>query len=470
MNGGAGDDYFYEEGHSLVIGGAGDDWIDNYGANTVIAFNAGDGNDTVYVHDALTVSLGGIAEADLNLSEDGTDLILRAGTDSIRFYRRNEADARTWPAMHLQVVGDQIRMYDLTGLVNAFYASQAGNASFHMSLADVLPRYQTDASYAYAYGGDLAVRYARGNLDSSVGGEMVLPVLLDEPFGASPQSITERFGPRIVGSSGNEVLTGTSGGEGISGGDGMDWIDAGAGDDLLIGGPGDDLLFGGAGSDTFVYNVGDGIDTIFDQSGSNTVAFGSGIAPTDLSLDLGSLFLHIGPAGGIHFESFDPANPYDPRDVDQFVFADGSRVTYEALIDRGFDLYGTEGADAIAGTATKDRIRGGHGNDILSGGRGSDTYFYNAGDGADTIVELSDPGSRDALQFGASINPPSARAARSEVDLVISFATDAGSVTLRGWYGTNGPGVEQFSFADGTTWDAGYLQSLVQTNRPPVLA
>ena len=59
--------------------------------------------------------------------------------------------------MHLQVVGDQIRMYDLTGLVNAFYASQAGNASFHMSLADVLPGYQTDASYAYAYGDDLAV-------------------------------------------------------------------------------------------------------------------------------------------------------------------------------------------------------------------------------------------------------------------------------------------------------------------------
>src|SRR5207237_4256744 len=46
----------------------------------------------------------------------------------------------------------------------------------------------------------------------------------------------------------------------------------------------------------------------------------------------------------------------------------------------------------------------------------------------------------------------------------------AGSVTLRDWYGTNGPGIEQVSFADGTTWDAAYLQSLVQTNRPPVLA
>src|SRR5207237_8749413 len=94
----------------------------------------------------------------------------------------------------------------------------------------------------------------------------------------------------------------------------------------------------------------------------------------------------------------------------------------------------------------------------------------NAGDGADTIVELSDPGSLDVLQFGAGINAPSVRAARSEEDLVITFATGAGSVTLRGWYGTNGPGIEQVSFAAGKTWDAGALQSQVQTNRPPVLA
>ena len=40
--------------------------------------------------------------------------------------------------------------------------------------------------------------------------------------------------------------------------------DFGASDDVIIGGAGDDLLYGGGGSDLFVFEEGDGADTIFD--------------------------------------------------------------------------------------------------------------------------------------------------------------------------------------------------------------
>ncbi len=51
----------------------------------------------------------------------------------------------------------------------------------------------------------------------------------------------------------------------LNGGGGNDTIYGGTGNDKLIGGKGDDILFGGAGYDTYVYNIGDGHDTIYDS-------------------------------------------------------------------------------------------------------------------------------------------------------------------------------------------------------------
>ena len=60
----------------------------------------------------------------------------------------------------------------------------------------------------------------------------------------------------IFGTSANDTLTGTSGSDTILGQ---------AGDDTLTGGLGNDTLQGGLGSDTYVFNLGDGQDTIFDN-------------------------------------------------------------------------------------------------------------------------------------------------------------------------------------------------------------
>lgn len=89
-------------------------------------------------------------------------------------------------------------------------------------------------------------------------------------------------------SDGNDTLLASTlvvGNNLIYGGNGSDQIIGGNQNDTIIGGKGNDLLFGGPGSDTYVFNLGDGQDTISDvvfsnatQSDSNILNFkGSGI-------------------------------------------------------------------------------------------------------------------------------------------------------------------------------------------------
>lgn len=459
IHAGNGDDYVYiETAANFVIGGAGADWIDVWGADSVIAYNSGDGEDTVYAAEGFTLSLGGVAAEDVTLEADGLDVLVRAGGDAIRLSRQWEMDPRAWPALRLQILAQDVRVYDLAPLIQTVNA-QGGT----VNLVEAQP---VSTGFAEAYGGDLAYEYAKGRLDEGVSADAVLPLIADPAFGTSPQAISNPSGPAVAGSG---VVSGSAASESIIGSDGADLVYAGAGDDMLVGGAGDDLLFGGPGGDTYEYNLGDGVDTVTDLSlpwAPNTVRFGPGIDAGMLSLGLGSLLLRIGDVGAIHFESFDPANVFGARDADRFVFADGTSLTYEQLIARGFDVVGSDAADVLQGTNVTDRIRGGRGDDFLAGGSGSDSYFHGMGDGTDVIVEAQGAEGVDQLRFAAGVDPSSIAVARAADDLVLTVNESTGSVTLAGWY-AGGPGVELVSFADGTTWDAAYLASLVQTNRAP---
>ena len=204
----------------------------------------------------------------------------------------------------------------------------------------------------------------------------------------STTSLASFFGPTIT--EGNDTIATAAGDDVINALGGNDIVDAGAGSDIIAGGAGDDTLMGGPGDDTYIYNSGDGVDTINDTSlpgGTNTLEFGAGIDSADLSLDLGSLLMHIGTSGdALHLSNFDPNNVLGPRTIETFRFADGTVLSYNQLVQRGFDLTGTDGNDSITGTNVVDRITvlagddilvGGRGNDSLRGGAGNDTYIFN---------------------------------------------------------------------------------------------
>jgi len=59
---------------------------------------------------------------------------------------------------------------------------------------------------------------------------------------------------------------------------GNDQLYASVNGDTLVGGTGNDILTGSTGSDTYIYNVGDGADTVIDASVNNKIVFGAGIS------------------------------------------------------------------------------------------------------------------------------------------------------------------------------------------------
>jgi Ca2+-binding RTX toxin-like protein len=168
---------------------------------------------------------------------------------------------------------------------------------------------------------------------------------------------------------------------------GDDELMGGRGDDTLAGGAGNDALSGGSGDDTYFFNLGDGVDTIHDTSlpgEGNTIQFGTGIMPDDLSLGIGSFIIRVGTNGDVlHLTPFDPDNALGAHSIETFRFADGTTLNYSQLVARGFDLTGTPGNDSVNGTNVVDRIRGLAGNDTLNGGSGDDVL--DGGTGTDTM-------------------------------------------------------------------------------------
>jgi Ca2+-binding RTX toxin-like protein len=247
-------------------------------------------------------------------------------------------------------------------------------------------------------------------------------------------------------------------------------LSGGGDNDTFIGGAGNDTLRGGTGNDIYLFNLGDGVDTITDTSlpgEGNTVEFGAGIAPTDLSLGVGSLLIRVGTNGdAIHLTNFDPTNVLGPRTIESFRFADGTGLSYDQLVARGFDLTGTAGHDTITGTNVVDQINGlagddtiqaGAGEDLLNGGAGSDSYIYNLGDGIDTIDDTAAVGAGNRLQFGAGISQTGLTFTRDEVARTLTIdvggsGTDQLVLTNFDLIGANGSlVVETLAFADGST-------------------
>jgi Ca2+-binding RTX toxin-like protein len=219
-------------------------------------------------------------------------------------------------------------------------------------------------------------------------------------------------------------------------------ITGNGGANVLTGGAGNDTLTGGGGSDAYVYNLGDGDDTITNAQDSvpgsiDSIVFGPGILPQhivvqrDPSTTDGIKLSVRDPVSGLITGSitvkkgFDEAIATDILDEVRFLDAPGTVWTAAAL--RALYLLGTTGADTLTGFSSDDLISGGLGGDTLTGGGGSDTYVYNLGDGDDTITNAQDsaPGSIDRIRFGAGLLPQHVTVVRD------SLSTDGAKLVVR---------------------------------------
>ena len=314
---------------------------------------------------------------------------------------------------------------------------------------------------------------------------------------------------RLEGGQGNDTLT--------AAGD-KDVLDGGAGDDLLragttdtadvrgttyIGGQGNDTIRGSRANDVYVFNRGDGSDTLKDFSGlavfTDELRFGAGIARADIRARRSHSDLVIGIAGAPAGDSITIQRWFDDVSgtfhIERFGFADGSVMSAQDMdqLAQATGVQGTDGDDQLLGTVyhadrlfggagqdtltacgSGDLLDGGAGDDVLGtdtgseratvfiGGAGADTihgsyyadsYHYQRGDGDDTIFErvVSDGSTQDSLHFGENITPEDIRTARVGDGMVITVdGQDGDRITLPGWFQSQQDlGLQRVTFTDG---------------------
>ncbi|MBB4819807.1 Ca2+-binding RTX toxin-like protein [Pseudomonas alcaligenes] len=469
--GGAGDDTLKvatTAKGSLLAGGTGSDTLfGSYYADTY-AFNLGDGKDTVvetstYSNITDTLRFGeGIAASDIQVQKVGVDLV---------FAHRNGSDQVT---------------------VKNWFNTTASTAT------------AVDASRVER------IEFADG---SSWDVNQIQSQII------------------VLGTTQADTLNGWAGDEALYGGDGNDLLDGGAGTNQLFGGAGDDtlkvattakgsLLAGGTGSDTlfgsyyadtYVFNLGDGKDTVVETSTysnvTDTLRFGEGVAASDIQVQkvgVDLVFAHRNGADQVTVRNWfnttaSTATAVDASRVERIEFADGSSWDVNQIQGQ-IVVLGTAQGDTLNGWAGDESLYGGDGNDLLDGGAGtnqlfggagddtlkvastakgnllaggtgsdtlygsyySDTYLFNAGDGHDTLIETSTySGVTDVLRFGGDIDANELWFRQVGTDLEISTDNPADKVSIKGWYSSNAARVERVESADGKVLLDSQVQNLV---------
>ena len=411
IDGGEGIDRLYgDAGNDTLKGGPGysDDTLQGgSGADTYI-YELGGGKDEINgQRDEDTLRLGiGIDPANVSIVRNAANLelvIRKNGYEAGRVVLINQAsDATTDVSGVMQVQfadgtswdAAEIRTRALTGSVyndgnlngyssNDSMSGGAGNDSLQGGAGDDTLDGGADTDTLYGQAGNDFLLGDSGD-DFLYGGDG------DDTLDGGTDT------DRMYGDSGNDALFGKGGNDDLSGGDGNDLLDGGeggdnlhggTGNDTLAGGTGSDYLYGEAGADTYIYQLGDGKDTIYGQRNEDILKLGAGIAPGDVTVVRNDIHLELvirqrGMEVGrvvLHYQASNSASSIDG--VKEVVFADGT--LWDAAKLSSLSLAGTDANDRYFGYASNDSIQGGAGNDMLSGGAGDD--LLDGGGDADNI-------------------------------------------------------------------------------------
>ena len=298
------------------------------------------------------------------------------------------------------------------------------------------------------------------------------------------------FDDIIYANGGNDTVNAGIGDDTIYGEAGFDTLYGENGNDVLIGGTGNDRLEGGLGDDTYIYNVGDGLDTIYDDNRGNTdndtIKFGEGISFSDITFSrkdnnlIMTLFNDI--TQGVIIQNFFSSSYYQ---VEKLEFADGTTVP---LTERGFEFIQNDGADNVSGTnyddtiygkggndtiygySGNDTLIGGKGNDRLEGSYGDDIYIWNLGDGFDTIYDDNRGNTdNDTIKFGEGISFEDLSFEKDGNSLIIHVNNDrTQGIKIQDYYSSTYYKVEKLEFADGTIIETSTIA--VTTDRSDALA
>ena len=309
ITGGAGVDFLTGGGGAdTIYGGDGGDWI--RGGTGDDAIEGGEGDDVI-MGDAGNDTVDAGAGDDIIIDGGGDDTLTGGdGEDTFSFLPGHEDDKIT----DFDTANDEIDLSQFTTAIT--FTQLQGKMSTVTDPNDVTVITGVKIDLTDFGGGTITLEgvTATSNLtaemfclpdcDSTVddilvespvtgdeNGNFYLGDTGDETFtllGGNDVVFAEEGDDTIYGGEGNDYLVGGEGADTIEGGADGDWLYGGEGDDTLTGGTGDDTLTGGAGADTFVFNSGDGKDTITDfENGTDTIdlsAISSISGLTDLTI------------------------------------------------------------------------------------------------------------------------------------------------------------------------------------------
>lgn len=340
-------------GNDLLNGGHGDD-LYRYGRgdgfDRITEISSGSGTDVLHLTDGLTL-------ADIRLVGNSDDLfvVLTDGTGEVRIQDQFDfLDARIE-----SLVFDDGTTIDLTGPL----ALQGGDGDDFIDSANL--------------GDTLSGGAGNDDLDGLAGD--------DVQFGGS----------------GTDRLKGDGGNDSLDGGSGNDTLTGSRGDDTIQGGSGNDSLQGGFGNDAYVYDRGDGFDTISERSpvggGFDVLVLGAGITTDDVILQSNGADLFVQLRDGTGQITIDDQLTNADAQVERLIFADGTEIDLTTSIRQtgndannalngshfGETISGGNGDDDLEGRDGQDVLLGESGDDSLEGGSGADSLF--GGIGRDTL-------------------------------------------------------------------------------------
>jgi Ca2+-binding RTX toxin-like protein len=479
IRGGRGDDY--------IDGGDDDDIIYGEGGNDILI--TGHGNDTVYGGNGDDMIL-------ITSKEDDHDTVVGGAGSDTYFYGQGSGDVTITESLYFDG-SDADRLIFDEGIDpsdvlvsrdgrNLLLTIQSTGAVITVTDAYISGQYFNKLeSVFFSDGTEWDRDTVRSMTVGATDGNDVITA--DEFVGTATRQPLSGLGGndiiygtdarnRLLGGAGNDYLFGGSGNDQLQGGVGFDFLygdegndilsggenddvlSGGEGDDTLSGGEDNDILSGGSGSDNYIYNVGDGSDTIIEAGESASVTtdvirFGEGINASDISLSRGAssfdLLITIESTGEIitvndFFLSTTSGGSYLGRlnQIEAIEFADGSSWDVVTITNNLHNPEGTAGDDVItlddSGSFSEadngnDNILGGRGDDIIDGGNGDDTIFGEqgndfimGGNGNDTIYG---GGGNDLIVFESDGNDIDIVSAGLGDD-IISYSLAAGDLTI----------------------------------------
>ena len=414
--GGSGNDMLVGgPGADTLIGGRGGDLIYPDGGDTVV-WNPGDGSDVIE-------GSGGNNTLVFNGANVNENISISANGPRLRFTRdvaNITMDVNGVQTVDFNALGgaDNITINDLTGTsftpVNIDLASPPGTTNGDAQADAVIVNGTAGPDvFNVAANGNAVEVSGVGALVHIAGGELANDRIVINGVGGDTVNVNGTSGPdtmnvvasplagyartivsgytipvdvsgsltlNVNGLAGNDMITGGNGlaalgiqivydgGDGddtIIGGDGNDIIIGGAGNDTVSGGRGNDVILLGDGNDTFVWNPGDGSDTVEGQAGTNTLVFNGANVNENINIsangtrlrffrDVANITMDV---NGVQIVDFNALGGADNITVNDLT---GTAVT-QVNVDLAGTLGGTTGdgqADAVIvnGTAAPDTI------------------------------------------------------------------------------------------------------------------